>query len=289
MLCPKGDLSIIFSVQCKVCKSDKMKHQRIVVSILSLVINFLSMTFSYLFNFDAEPELINLLSGSLLISTSLFQIFPASVEFISTGYPYYALIMVITFAFLTLFNFIRDAISLMDDNVLIPCDAINLQATFTDYDQSNSAAKSQQKFVFKENFVECFYYFVFVLESFPCGNAICNMSPEKAMFKLVSRIFEFIILGKILRKMNLSSKMYWLLSSIACIIQPITMFISVDKHSTEIRWVYLSFSSTLFGTYLFFAAKSINEGIVVTDHSTLLVTLVFLSGILIPALIKIGC
>ena len=255
---------------------------------ISLVLNFLSLLFSFLFNYDAKPEFFNLISGSFLLSLSFVQILPAATHLIETSYPFQSLTIIITFTFLTLFIFIRDALALMDDNVLLPCDAINIQSTFTGNGDSSisSLSREKTKFVFKEHFSEIFYYIVFVLQSIPTGFVIRDMSIRKIIAVLIFRVLEYIILGKIMRKMKLSNTFFWILGAIVSIIEPIVVVIPVTIPSLILKWINGISSSILYGTYIFFATMDINSGVNVTSYDNLVIATIIIGGFAIPAGIR---
>ena len=259
-----------------------------IIGPLSLVLNILSLLFSYLFNYDSFPELFNLISGSFLLSLSFVQILPAATHLIETEYPFQSLTIIATFSFLTLFNFIRDALSLMDENVLLPYDAINVQSSFTNsQDNSNSSSQRRKgKFLLKENFCEVFYYTVFIIQSIATGFVLKDMTLRKIIAVFIFRVIEYIILGKVMRRMKISKRGYIILSIIASIFQPLFVMLPIRIPSNIFKWINGITSSVLYGTYFFFATIDINSGVNVTYYDNLVITFVIIAGFLIPAGIR---
>jgi len=242
-------------------------------------------------NIEANYELVDLSLGSLVISVGFVYLLPQAEEDIIGKYPYAGLILISVFAMLTLISFIRDALSLMDENILTPMDVSKLQKSLiSDASASFLASPSEHQFRILDHIPEILFWIVIILVSSFTGIDI-HMQ-KKALYKdfayILIRMIEFAVLSRQLLNLKRSSAAFWVLALIPSLFSPLfaLMPLSYSTHISRIKNFSGIVSSILLGIYFYIGAKGINTGLTTARYGVLLSSVVLFISFLIPLFVR---
>ena len=264
----------------------------IVWSTLEFIISIAGLFVAYKINFNKSIELVSVVIAGFLISISLVYTLPraeSQMKVTEIKYPYHALISLSTFIILTLYNFIKDALVLMDDNILIPCDAINLHTTLTIHQDRIPSNKSH--FRLKDHVIDLVYFIVFFFESIMIGmhyGSIPSLATGDQLLVII-RFVEFGILGRFFIKCNFSRFVYWTLSLLYSIIVPISAILGCAyPHFPGFKHLYCIASSLMFSVYLYVGASEIQNGFSGSLNTSYAIIIGLLISLAFPLLVRIG-
>ena len=229
------------------------------------IAEILALFIAYKVNISKSPQITSLLVGCFMISISLTYTTPraeSQTQVTNIKYPYHALISLFVFSALTLFHFIRNAIVLMDHNILIPCDAINIHTTFSNQSETSSSEK-KPKFQWRESIIEMIYFVSFFLESSMIGlhyGSLKSIISTGDQVLAIIRFIEYGILGCYFLKCHFSKTAYWIFSIIFSITVPIFSVLGVYvTRVVALKHLYSAASSLMIGIYLYLGSSEIHS------------------------------
>ncbi|OHT06231.1 hypothetical protein TRFO_25788 [Tritrichomonas foetus] len=209
---------------------------------------------------------MELFSGGFLLSLGLNHIYRVSSTNPLVKYPYASVATLVIFTFLTLFTFLRESISLMDDNILTTCEiGQNASASNSEYDAILPHQKPQ--FHILENLSQILYYVISLFAVISLTISISRYSidqlNENVPFFVIFRLFESSILSFFLFKMPLK-KLYKYILIFVFSLPSFLIFLSntlISEKSNFPRYFLKSCFSMLLGVYFYFGATSVHRGI----------------------------
>lgn len=238
--------------------------EKLLWSLSSFASAALGITLSSTINYVTYIDICSLCYGMIILSTSFVYIVPKTEQLTYGNYPLNLLISLIMFTIMALVSFVRDSLTLMDDNILVPCDAVNFQTPFTFNSDSNKKKPSKKsKFKPAEN-IDLILLGIFLSINSILDGLFLSIQQKiclKDFLSLIPHTFEFVVYGKYLNCSKIEKKWYWLFGLLVAIIEPLCGAFNLTINPDLINLLLGISSSILFGLYIFLSINMINIGI----------------------------
>lgn len=258
--------------------------------------------------------LIDLFCGSFLLSLSLNHIYNVTdSRSCFKSYPYQSLISIIIFSFLTLFSFIKDSTSFIDESMLLRYDTTgssirdNQQYTLntteghqfypneldlatTPKENNTPVQNHKPKFRLLDNLHILIFYLISFTSSISFGLYLSTYTKDQlnqnCPYFLVFRFFESIILSVLLSRMPISQIIFW---AMIILYSLFSFFIIISNNSSSIiNYFYRISYSFLLGCYFYFGSLLLHNGISDSSKSFIFSLLIIIFSFALPYTLTIG-
>jgi hypothetical protein len=243
---------------------------------------------------DAIADLLDFSVGGALISIAFVHVLPRAEDFVSSSYPFASLVALIVFGAVTMLTFVRDAIALMDENILnatdIPSPQSHAQAEFL----NDPPGESTPRLPIAEYIPTIILYVAVFVDSVATGLVLAITDVETvnliAPVQVSVRFLEFLVVGRYLMGIPARSQVYWVfgvLISLGASI-PIAVPVNEDWNRLTIEKFAGYTSAVVFGLYVFFGALSFHGGFEGIEHKRATIVLTLFLSFGIPGAIPAG-
>lgn len=258
---------------------------------ISFVGKMLSFGIGMFLGKESISDLVDLAVGGSMTAISLIHLLPRAEDFISGTYPIAALVAIVVFAVLTLFVFIRDSMTLMDDNMLTSYEAVNVHTT------SNTDLLNEQLQTKTPDFdiLECVptgvLYITALLNSIASGIILGSVLDPDVLNKnagihIAVCVVEFVLIAKYINALPLPRVAYWILAVITALIEAVLSAIPIEGISVSVMKQMSGYTSAiLIGVYVFMGSCCIHNGLTTSKHSLPISAAVLFVSFAIPTVI----
>lgn len=218
---------------------------------------------------------------------------PMTESFIGNEYPFSSLITVIVFAIVTLFTFIRDSISLMDESILTVYNSINSQPLSENKSENEDEKKNEKRFSILENLTYMVIFLMMIITSisnaFYFSSCDIDQLNKSYVIEPILKLLETYSLSKILLLMPINDITYWIMAFVEAIVEPILLATLPSSFDHHFQKNFMGYSSSiLLGLFFYFGAYSIHTGISLVQHYVFILAFVLLISFAIPTCLQVS-
>lgn len=210
-------------------------------------------------------------------------------EFLTTKHPYSMMISMFVFAFLSFFTFLRESLSLLDDNLLIRFDIINN----TPLTSQNSQTPNFEtvSFSYGEHLTHIMHFICSCFESASFGILISIYNKPMTLNRdiiimFIARFVQMTCISHSFSKIPLSKPVYYIFGFLNSIISPVLVILRIRMEITKAKSLYAIISAVMMGFFLYIGASSIHNSRISIRHKPYGSALLALFGFMIPLLLR---
>jgi hypothetical protein len=272
-------------------------YLKLIYGLSAFVSKLLSFLIVFLLRHPNLSDLVDLAAGGLYLSSAFVHILPRAESDIGGSYPYASLVSVIVFAALTLFEFIRDAIAIMDESILQTWDPSTHTTIKSDLTEEPSlpppppAPAAQSSFHIADHLPIFLLYLVVIGHTVSSALWITNLNAdqlkEHAIVILSLQFLEFLGLAKYIGGLPINRVFYWVLGFVAAAASSAVIAAPIPEIQ-KIQAIGGYVSGVVLGFYFFLGSKAVHNGLTQTKKPLLVPSSTLLLAFAVPAAVRAG-
>lgn len=241
---------------------------------------------------DACADAANLAVGGLLLSLAFAHLMPAAAALVAAEYPASSLVAVLVFAAMTLFAFVRDSLSLMDDSILTVYNSVSSQALIDGSEAQDDGQRSERTgFALAEGALPLLAWAAAVAAEVAraCYFSGCDVDMLNRMYAVepAVKLVEAFALAQVLAGAQIGDGAFWALAAAAGVVEPALLVALPDKLGERFRREFYGYAaSVLLGVFFYFGALGVHTGVSMIRHNALVMALVLLAAFAVPAALQ---